>query len=51
MKCNKYNTKSGKPIRLWQGDCIEFMEGLEDNAYDLCIVDPPETVPYQPLLG
>lgn len=27
--------------RLYHGDCMEFMEGVEDNFYDLAIVDPP----------
>lgn len=39
MKCNKYNTKSGKEIRLWQGDCMELMD--KDKEWDLAIVDPP----------
>jgi site-specific DNA-methyltransferase (adenine-specific) len=41
MKVNEYETKSGKPIRLFNGDCMEFMNGLEEDAYDLAIVDPP----------
>jgi len=28
-------------IELLQGDCMEYMKGLEDNAFDLAIVDPP----------
>ena len=28
-------------IKLIQGDCMEYMKGLEDNAFDLAIVDPP----------
>ena len=33
---------SEKPlIRAYNGDCMEFMKGLPDNAYDLAIVDPP----------
>jgi len=39
MKCNEYETKSGKPIRLWQGDCMELME--QDKQWDLAICDPP----------
>lgn len=39
MKCNKYKTKSGKEIRLWQGDCMELMQ--KDKQWDLAIVDPP----------
>jgi len=26
---------------LHLGDCVEYMRGLEDNAFDLAIVDPP----------
>jgi len=39
MKCNQYETKSGKPIRLWQGDCMDLMD--RDKEWDLAIVDPP----------
>jgi len=28
-------------INLHNVDCMEFMKGLEDNAFDLAIVDPP----------
>ena len=28
-------------IELLNVDCMEFMRGLPDKAYDLCIVDPP----------
>ena len=28
-------------IELKQGDCMDFMKTLEDNAFDLAIVDPP----------
>ncbi len=28
-------------IRLFNTDCMEFMAGLPDKAYDLAIVDPP----------
>jgi site-specific DNA-methyltransferase (adenine-specific) len=28
-------------IRLFNTDCMEFMRGLPDKAYDLAIVDPP----------
>ncbi|MCP4082358.1 MAG: site-specific DNA-methyltransferase [Planctomycetaceae bacterium] len=28
-------------IELLNCDCMEYMEGLEDNAFDLAIVDPP----------
>lgn len=41
MKVNEYKTKTGKPIRLWQGDCMELMEGKPENHWDLSIVDPP----------
>lgn len=41
MKHKEYYTKTGKRIRLFNGDCMDFMQGLEANAYDLCIVDPP----------
>jgi len=39
MKINEYKTKSGKPIRLIQGDCMEWLEDC--RQYDLAIVDPP----------
>jgi len=33
---------SKKPnINLYNGDCMEAMKGMEENAYDLAIVDPP----------
>ena len=28
-------------IELIQGDCMDYMKGLDDNAFDLAIVDPP----------
>ena len=28
-------------INMMQGDCMEYMASLPDNAYDLAIVDPP----------
>jgi len=28
-------------IELLQGDCMDYMKGLDDNAFDLAIVDPP----------
>ena len=28
-------------IKLLNTDCMEYMKGLEDNAFDLAIVDPP----------
>jgi site-specific DNA-methyltransferase (adenine-specific) len=28
-------------IELYNMDCLEYMKGLEDNAFDLAIVDPP----------
>ena len=28
-------------IELLQGDCMDYMRDLEDNAFDLAIVDPP----------
>lgn len=28
-------------IELHNVDCMEYMRGLEDNAFDLAIVDPP----------
>jgi site-specific DNA-methyltransferase (adenine-specific) len=28
-------------IKMMQGDCMEFMAGVEDGFYDLAIVDPP----------
>ncbi len=26
---------------LWHGDCVEYMRGLPDKAFELAIVDPP----------
>ena len=28
-------------IELLQGDCMDYMRTLPDNAFDLAIVDPP----------
>ena len=28
-------------IELMQGDCMDYMRGLPDNAFELAIVDPP----------
>lgn len=28
-------------ITLINGDCVEYMKTLPDNAFDLAIVDPP----------
>ena len=28
-------------INLYNGDCLEAMRGMEDNSFDLAIVDPP----------
>ena len=36
MKIEKLNK-----ITLVQGDCMQYMSQLPDNAYDLAIVDPP----------
>ena len=36
-------------IEMLNMDCMEYMAGLEDNAFELAIVDPPygiETVSY-----
>jgi site-specific DNA-methyltransferase (adenine-specific) len=33
--------KTHPKINLYNVDCMEFMRGLPDNAYDLAIVDPP----------
>lgn len=32
-------------IRLHNVDCMEFMKGVKDKAYDLAIVDPPYGIP------
>lgn len=32
-------------IRMMQGDCMEAMAGMEDNAYELAIVDPMYDMP------
>lgn len=39
MECKTYHTKTGKEIRLWQGDCMELMES--GNKWHLAIIDPP----------
>lgn len=41
MECKTYHTKTGKEVRLWQGDCMELMDGKSENHWDLAIVDPP----------
>lgn len=28
-------------VKLLQGDCMDYMRGLPDNAFELAIVDPP----------
>ena len=28
-------------ITMIHGDCVDYMAGLEENAFDLAIVDPP----------
>ena len=28
-------------IEILNTDCMEYMKGLEDNAFELAIVDPP----------
>jgi site-specific DNA-methyltransferase (adenine-specific) len=28
-------------ITLYQGDCMEYMSGLDDKSFDLAVVDPP----------
>ena len=28
-------------IRLFNRDCMEALSGMEDNQYDIAIVDPP----------
>lgn len=38
MTKKTYHTKSGKEIRLWQGDCMDLME---TGQWNLAIVDPP----------
>lgn len=35
------NGKSSVPVELLNIDCMDYMAGLEDNAFDLAIVDPP----------
>lgn len=30
---------------LWLGDCMDYMRGLTDKAFDLAIVDPPYGLP------
>lgn len=32
--------KFGK-ITLYNGDCMEYLRTLPDNAFDLCVCDPP----------
>lgn len=32
-------------IRLYNGDCMEWMKGVPDKWYDLAIVDPPYQLP------
>lgn len=36
MKCYQYGN-----IRMFHGDCMEFMQGVPDKHYELAIVDPP----------
>lgn len=47
MKHKEYYTKSGNRIRLFNGDCMNFMQDLKPNAYNLSIVDPPYGIGYE----
>jgi site-specific DNA-methyltransferase (adenine-specific) len=38
-------------INLYHGDCMEAMRSMEDNAYDLAIVDPPYNIASQQKRG
>ena len=31
----------GKPVRIWEGDCLEFMREMEDGCVDAVVTDPP----------
>ncbi len=33
-------------IELHNMDCMEYMKGLDDNAFELAIVDPPYGIGY-----
>ena len=33
--------------KIYQGDCLEVMKGIEDNSIDLVLVDPPYGINYQ----
>ena len=35
------NKKTIGNLNLYHGDCMDYMKGCEDNAFDLAIVDPP----------
>ena len=28
-------------VTLWRGDCLEFMQGMDDKSVDICVIDPP----------
>jgi len=34
----------GKPVRIWEGDCLEFMRDLPDGCVDFVFADPPYNV-------
>jgi site-specific DNA-methyltransferase (adenine-specific) len=34
-------------ITLLHTDCMTYMAGLPDKAFDLCIVDPPYGIGYE----
>ena len=38
---NEQHWKGRSNISIYQMDCLEAMKGMEDNAFDLAIVDPP----------
>lgn len=44
MNEEKVTDKIGN-IRLYNGDCMEWMKGVPDNWYDLVICDPPYQLP------
>ena len=33
--------REGMGVELKRGDCLEVMDGLEDNSVDLVLTDPP----------
>ena len=41
MNVSDYINEPGKPVRIWEGDCLELMREMEDGCVDAVVTDPP----------